>query len=565
MPLLAPPPGSRPPPPHVWPLSAVPPPSRSRNASGVIKQPPSPVHTLRGRQLGSGRCGESRRCSGCSTGSMHTPSPVRGGLQSGLSVAAMAAMQSGESTGSLSAVAMAAMRPAVTHNPSTPRTERELLLAAVPHNPCTPRTEREQLLLAVPTPLRHVARGPIGTQRSASPMQRSVGGGGRPVSPSPACAQFHEHFPGAGPQTQSARQLHASDGDRSTSAMSVRACNPLRKAFTHDDFLGHRSALAARAPPSVPVGVAFGTHRPSAVQEPRNASPMRLWAWQPNLRRSYSTFACTESRLTQAQLAQCPAAGQILSDHSRQSILAPIDLPSPVSCGRQERIPSNNPDLAAELWTEPTFGSQGSEAPLLPAIAIDGAAGGGAGDESVEYSEPRADLDGLVEYLEDMTSLGKRFTEATYVVNSWTFGGVIPLWHHGFVLLAEDHGFLTLDFSRRGILWDTFDTFPDLPDNTVLVKTYIVDVNPWRIRTYCEETKPFSWHSNDCQRWARGVMQVMNITEDPLEDCGCYRLPPTPLRWPPVMPLTSPWPGTDCLACRVTSNSEGRPFPDCLR
>lgn len=239
--------------------------------------------------------------------------------------------------------------------------------------------------------------------------------------------------------------------------------------------------------------------------------------------------------------------------------------------------------MAAELWTEPTFISQGSEAPLLPkevvninagdespvplppVITTDGAAEGGAGDESVEYSEPRADLDGLVEYLEEMTSLGKRFTEVTYVVNSWTFGGIIPLWHHGFVLQVEDNDFLTLDFSRRGILWDTFDTFPDLPDNTVFIKAYDVDVSPGRVRTYCEETKPFSWHSNDCQRWARGMMQVMSISEDPLQDRACYKLPPTPLRWPLEMPLTSPWPGTDCLACRVTSSSEDRPFLDCLR
>lgn len=229
------------------------------------------------------------------------------------------------------------------------------------------------------------------------------------------------------------------------------------------------------------------------------------------------------------------------------------------------------PDLAAELWTERTTVSQGSEAPLLPKeappvpdVAIDGAADGGAGDESVEYSEPRADLDGLLEYLEELTSFGKRFTEVTYVVNSWTFGGVIPLWHHGFVLQAEDHGFLTLDFSRRGILWDTFDTFPDLPDNTVFVKKYDVDVNPRRIRAYCEDTKPFSWHSNDCRRWARGMMRVMNVTEDPLKDRGGYQKPPTPSRGrSPAMPLTSPWPGTDCLACRAF-NSEGRHFPDCL-
>merc|ERR1740123_613140 len=125
------------------------------------------------------------------------------------------------------------MKPAVVLHPSTPRTEREWS-AVVTHHPCTPRTEREQLLSAVPTPLRHVARGPVRTQRSASPMQRTVGrGGGRPASPSPVRAQIGDKILGVGPQTYSAGQLIASSRDRtrSTTPTSVRVCNPLRKAF----------------------------------------------------------------------------------------------------------------------------------------------------------------------------------------------------------------------------------------------------------------------------------------------------------------------------------------------
>lgn len=144
------------------------------------------------------------------------------------------------------------------------------------------------------------------------------------------------------------------------------------------------------------------------------------------------------------------------------------------------------------------------------------------GDE-VDWSEPREDLPGLLEHLQEMTDQGTRFSEVTYIVNTWSLGGVIPLWHHGFVVRGDDGNFLTLDFSRRGILWDTFDTYPDLPENTVFVKKYAIDTDPATMKCYCEETKPFSWHSNDCQHWARGVMRVMCITEDPLEDRGAFR------------------------------------------
>merc|ERR1719270_1608290 len=70
----------------------------------------------------------------------------------------------------------------------------------------------------------------------------------------------------------------------------------------------------------------------------------------------------------------------------------------------------------------------------------------------VEYSEPSADLDALLKFLDDLIKVNARLTEVTYIVNSWKLGGLIPLKHHGFVFKAEGHGFLTLDFSRRGIL-----------------------------------------------------------------------------------------------------------------
>lgn len=145
------------------------------------------------------------------------------------------------------------------------------------------------------------------------------------------------------------------------------------------------------------------------------------------------------------------------------------------------------------------------------------------GDDAAEYSEPRDDIEGLLEYFEGLKDMGVRLTEVMYVVNSWTLGGVIPLWHHGFIVKAEDTGYLTLDFSRRGILWDTFEMYPDVPDGTLFAKKYLINVDPDIIKSYCKNTKPFSWPNNDCQNWAKGMMKVMNITEDPMDDPLSFR------------------------------------------
>lgn len=149
------------------------------------------------------------------------------------------------------------------------------------------------------------------------------------------------------------------------------------------------------------------------------------------------------------------------------------------------------------------------------------------GDEC-EFSEPRADLEGLLQYLDALRKGGARLTEVTYIVNGWTLGGIIPLRHHGFCVKCEEFGYLTLDFSRRGILWDTFEEYPDLPEGTIFAKKYHINVDPGILWGYCKDTKPFSWPGNDCSHWASGVMRVMRIVEDPFEDlqmgaghCSC--------------------------------------------
>lgn len=130
-------------------------------------------------------------------------------------------------------------------------------------------------------------------------------------------------------------------------------------------------------------------------------------------------------------------------------------------------------------------------------------------------SEGSTDLNGLLQYLEDMRERHSRFLEVTYVVNCWLLGGVIPLKHHGFILRREDDSYLTLDFTRRGILWETFSEFPGLPDGTMYAQTHPCSVDPAQVKFYCHTTKPFSWPGNDCSHWARGLLQIMMVLEDP--------------------------------------------------
>lgn len=139
--------------------------------------------------------------------------------------------------------------------------------------------------------------------------------------------------------------------------------------------------------------------------------------------------------------------------------------------------------------------------------------------EEVEYSEPSADLGALMSFLDELILHGARLTEVTYIVNNWKLGGIIPLKHHGFVFKAEGHGFLTLDFNRRGILWDTFEEYPDYPEGTIFARRHRIDFDPEQLKVYCEETKPFSWPGNDCTKWSQGLLRVVRV-RDHVEEAG---------------------------------------------
>jgi len=140
--------------------------------------------------------------------------------------------------------------------------------------------------------------------------------------------------------------------------------------------------------------------------------------------------------------------------------------------------------------------------------------------EESEYSIPNSDIDGLLGYCDALKREGMWLTEATYIVNDFRWWG-IPMKHHGFVLRAQGGSgvlceYISLDFSRRGILWDTYDEYPELPDDTRFAKTYKISTDPMLLKSYCENTKPFSWPSNDCANWAHGLLKLLRINGDPL-------------------------------------------------
>ena len=106
--------------------------------------------------------------------------------------------------------------------------------------------------------------------------------------------------------------------------------------------------------------------------------------------------------------------------------------------------------------------------------------------------EGRNDLEGLVQFLTMVRQDNLRLGEVTYVINGFTFGGIIPLTHHGLIFKITGPRtlgmFLTLDFTSDGISWDVMDDFPELPDFTFHSETYKLDQDTSTLQKYCEET-----------------------------------------------------------------------------
>lgn len=130
-------------------------------------------------------------------------------------------------------------------------------------------------------------------------------------------------------------------------------------------------------------------------------------------------------------------------------------------------------------------------------------------DDTEEYG--RYDLEGLLAFLDTLRKESIQLTEVTYCVNRWNLYGAIPLKHHGFILPCGHFGFLSLDFTSKGILWEVDDDFPEFPDNTEIAKKYKIDADLASLKQYCKKTKPFSWRTNDCATWAAGLLIVLGV------------------------------------------------------
>jgi hypothetical protein len=128
--------------------------------------------------------------------------------------------------------------------------------------------------------------------------------------------------------------------------------------------------------------------------------------------------------------------------------------------------------------------------------------------------EERNDLEGLVQLLTGFRKQGIRLAEVTYVVNRFTLWSLIPMTHHGFIFRTTKGDFFTLDFGRKGIVWDVMDLEPELPDNTFYTKLYKVDLDTSVVQRYCEETPPFNFPFYDCETWAKGMLRALALPDD---------------------------------------------------
>eukprot|EP00451_Oxyrrhis_marina_P004981 CAMPEP_0204278354 /NCGR_PEP_ID=MMETSP0468-20130131/29819_1 /ASSEMBLY_ACC=CAM_ASM_000383 /TAXON_ID=2969 /ORGANISM="Oxyrrhis marina" /LENGTH=266 /DNA_ID=CAMNT_0051255251 /DNA_START=39 /DNA_END=837 /DNA_ORIENTATION=- len=136
-----------------------------------------------------------------------------------------------------------------------------------------------------------------------------------------------------------------------------------------------------------------------------------------------------------------------------------------------------------------------------------------------DLGEASTDLQGLLAALTNLAKSGVSFTEVHYVVNWWTTGegGMwLPLKHHGVVLQGSPGPqFLSLDFSRKGIVWDLDTEMPEMPDYTCVQKAFPIHANPMDVAEYCSATKEFDFFSNDCSKWTSGLMKdVLKVDID---------------------------------------------------
>lgn len=138
--------------------------------------------------------------------------------------------------------------------------------------------------------------------------------------------------------------------------------------------------------------------------------------------------------------------------------------------------------------------------------------------KSIDEEEPdhtRDDIEGLVQHLTHLRRSGIRLIEVQYAINKWALYGFIPMTHHGFSFKTSRGDYFTLDFGRRGIVWDVMDLEPENPDNTFYTKTYKIDMDTAAVQKYCEDTPPFNYPFYDCETWAKGLLVTLALDKSP--------------------------------------------------
>jgi len=133
-------------------------------------------------------------------------------------------------------------------------------------------------------------------------------------------------------------------------------------------------------------------------------------------------------------------------------------------------------------------------------------------ESDTEGREACDDRAGLLRYLNACESSCVRITEATHVVNKWQVHGIVlPMKHHGVVFKTSSAEYLRAHLVRDGLAWKVYEVCPSLPSNTCYSKTYTVDSSMSSLRSYCQHAKPWSWPSNDCEKWACGALQAVGV------------------------------------------------------
>lgn len=127
-----------------------------------------------------------------------------------------------------------------------------------------------------------------------------------------------------------------------------------------------------------------------------------------------------------------------------------------------------------------------------------------------EDKRESANLQRLLSYLAQLEHEHVGTQRVLYVVNEWFLGGLVPLEHHGLILeLEKGRGFLTLNFSTSGIMWQRSQEQPQFPNGTLFVKSHAARFDPGELLRYCARTQQFSVFGNDCKAWAAGMMNEL--------------------------------------------------------